>query len=101
MPIECDGDWMGMCTPACSADQCCAPQHGHFTCVARNADGTCPLGDLFIDSRYIDGTRGTYQVDYRTFAADACEIDSTHLNADEVVERIMELARERKLTAGD
>ncbi len=32
-------------------------------------------------------------------AADACEIDSTHLNADEVVERIMELARERKLTA--
>ncbi len=33
-------------------------------------------------------------------AADACEIDSTDLNADEVVERIMELARERKLTTG-
>lgn len=32
-------------------------------------------------------------------AADAFEIDSTDLNADEVVERIMELARERKLTA--
>ena len=30
-------------------------------------------------------------------AADALEIDSTHLSADEVVERIMELARERKL----
>lgn len=30
-------------------------------------------------------------------AADACEIDSTHLNADQVVERIMEIARERKL----
>jgi cytidylate kinase len=33
-------------------------------------------------------------------AADAFEIDSTDLSADEVVERIMELARERKLTAG-
>ena len=30
-------------------------------------------------------------------AADALEIDSTHLSADEVVEQIMELARERKL----
>jgi len=33
-------------------------------------------------------------------AADALEIDSTHLSADEVVERIMELARERKLIGG-
>ena len=33
-------------------------------------------------------------------AADAVEIDSTHLSADEVVERIMELARERKLIGG-
>ncbi len=33
-------------------------------------------------------------------AADALEIDSTHLSADEVVERIMELARERKLVSG-
>jgi cytidylate kinase len=30
-------------------------------------------------------------------AADACEIDSTHLTADQVVERILELVRERKL----
>ena len=33
-------------------------------------------------------------------AVDACEIDSTDLSADQVVERIMELARERNLTAG-
>ncbi|HEV2348490.1 MAG TPA: (d)CMP kinase [Terriglobia bacterium] len=33
-------------------------------------------------------------------AADAFEIDSTDLNADDVVERILELARERKLIAG-
>jgi len=33
-------------------------------------------------------------------AADAFEIDSTNLNADEVVDRILELARERKLIAG-
>ncbi len=79
--IECDGDWTGMCTPACAADHCCSPQHGHFTCAPRNADGTCPLGDLFIDSRYIDGTRGNYQVDYRTFAAGACEIAEGCVNA--------------------
>jgi cytidylate kinase len=30
-------------------------------------------------------------------APDACEIDSTHLTADQVVERILELVRERKL----
>lgn len=30
-------------------------------------------------------------------ASDACEIDSTHLNADAVVEEIIRLARERKL----
>jgi hypothetical protein len=72
--IECDGDWDGRCTPACTTDQCCSPQHGAFACVARNADGSCPLGDLFIDQRWIDGTRGTYEVSYRTFAADACEI---------------------------
>ena len=30
-------------------------------------------------------------------AGDACEIDSTHLTADEVVERILQLVRERKL----
>ncbi len=34
-------------------------------------------------------------------APDACEIDSTHLAADEVVERILELARERKLVGED
>ncbi len=34
-------------------------------------------------------------------APDACEIDSTHLTADEVVERILELARERKLVGED
>lgn len=34
-------------------------------------------------------------------AADAFEIDSTHLNADQVVERILELARERNLIAGN
>lgn len=33
-------------------------------------------------------------------AADALEIDSTNLSADEVVERIMELARKRKLMGG-
>ena len=33
-------------------------------------------------------------------ATDALEIDSTRLSADEVVERIMELARERKLIGG-
>jgi len=31
-------------------------------------------------------------------APDAVEIDSTHLTADRVVERILELVRERKLT---
>lgn len=30
-------------------------------------------------------------------AADACEIDSTHLTAEQVVDRILELVRERKL----
>ncbi len=30
-------------------------------------------------------------------ALDACQIDSTHLTADQVVERILEIARERKL----
>jgi cytidylate kinase len=34
-------------------------------------------------------------------AADALEIDSTHLSADEVVERIMKIARERKLVSGN
>lgn len=35
-------------------------------------------------------------------AADACEIDSTHLTADQVVEQILELAREKGLIgAGD
>ncbi|MHB8655260.1 MAG: (d)CMP kinase [Terriglobia bacterium] len=33
-------------------------------------------------------------------AADALEIDSTYMNADEVVERIMELAQVRKLVGG-
>ncbi len=31
-------------------------------------------------------------------AADAIEIDSTHLTADQVVDRILEIARQRKLT---
>ncbi len=34
-------------------------------------------------------------------APDACEIDATRLTADEVVERILELARERKLVGED
>lgn len=73
--IECDGDWTGQCTPACSATQCCSPQHGAFACVARNADGTCPLADLFIDGERITGTTAPrYRVEFQTFAPGACEI---------------------------
>ncbi len=77
--IECDGDWRGTdtrsgaeyCTPACSADECCTPQHGRFACVARDAAGACPAADLFVDAAQITGN---YVVEYRNFAADSCAI---------------------------
>lgn len=73
--VECDGDYTGMCTPACTASECCSPQRGTFTCVARHADGTCPLPDLFIDGSHIDGTRGYgYTVSYVRFDPGSCEI---------------------------
>jgi hypothetical protein len=72
--IECDGDWMGMCTPACAATECCSPQHGRFACVARDAAGACPAADLFIDRTRIDGTNGQYRLTYDNFDASACEI---------------------------
>lgn len=70
--VDCDGDYVGRCTPGCSADQCCSPQNGHFMCMPRNADGTCPLADLFIDGTHIDGTG--YAIEYQNFAADDCAL---------------------------
>ena len=72
--VDCDGDYTDRCTPACTADQCCSPQHGTFTCMPRNADGTCPLADLFIDGRHIDGSMGSYVVEYVNFEPGDCAI---------------------------
>jgi len=74
--IDCDGDHVGMCTPACSADQCCSPQRSHFMCMPRNADGTCPLADLFVDGSHFDTSTGGYgyTLAYVSFAPGACEI---------------------------
>lgn len=69
--VDCDADYVGRCTPACAATECCSPQHGTFTCVARNADGTCPLPDIFVDETRIEGQ---YAVEYAYFAADDCAI---------------------------
>lgn len=67
--IECDGDWSGRCTPACGADQCCSPQRNRFQCVPRNADGTCPAADLWVDATRLDP-----YVEYRYFAEGDCAI---------------------------
>lgn len=69
--VECDGDWAGRCTPACAAGECCSPQAGRFTCVATNADGTCPAADIFLDTTRIDGD---YAVEWRYFAPDDCSL---------------------------
>lgn len=69
MGIECDGDWAGRCSPACSASECCSPQNNRFVCVPRRADGSCPAADLFVDA-----TRLRPSIEYRNFAPDSCAI---------------------------
>lgn len=69
--IQCDGDWVGRCTPACTAAQCCSPQNGAFACVARDARGQCPAADLFIDA---DRVRTSATVQFRYFAPTNCAL---------------------------
>lgn len=67
--VECDGDWADRCTPACAATECCSPQRNRMTCVPRNADGTCPAADLWVDDTRLDP-----YVEYRYFAPGDCAI---------------------------
>jgi hypothetical protein len=67
--VECDGDWEGRCTPACAATECCSPQANEMTCVPRNADGSCPAADLWVDD-----TRFGVRFEYRYFGPDDCEL---------------------------
>jgi hypothetical protein len=69
--IECDGDWAGQCTPACAFGECCSPQSGHFTCVARDGSGNCPAADLFVDTTRIDGQ---YTIEWAYFDASDCAL---------------------------
>lgn len=69
--VHCNGDWNGndpttgqpFCQPACAATQCCSPQYGSFACVGRNADGGCPLPDIWVDTNQI-GSNAFVQYDY-------------------------------------
>ncbi|MCB9595512.1 MAG: hypothetical protein H6719_22520 [Sandaracinaceae bacterium] len=69
--IECDGDWTGRCDPACAATECCSPQYGEFTCVARDADGACPAADIWFDASRITGR---YDFGWREFESADCAI---------------------------
>ena len=68
--IECDGDWLGRCTPECAATECCSPQSGVFECVAR-VDGGCPAADLWIDATKI---ADNYAVEWQNFPPGDCAI---------------------------
>jgi hypothetical protein len=67
--IECDGDWAGRCSPACSASQCCSPQNNRFMCVPRNLDGMCPAADLWVDA-----ARLAPRITTDTFSERSCEL---------------------------
>lgn len=69
--IECDGHWLGRCTPACAGTECCSPQSGTFECVARDAAGACPAADLWIDASRITDN---YAIEWQNFPEGDCAI---------------------------
>jgi hypothetical protein len=69
--IECDGDWLGRCTPECAATECCSPQDGVFTCAPRDDAGACPAPDLFVDESKVTDN---YAVEWQYFPEGDCAI---------------------------
>ncbi len=69
--FNCNGDYVGRCSPACQPGYCCSPQHGQFACVPPDANGHCPAADIFVDATKIEHD---YAVEWQNFAANSCSI---------------------------
>lgn len=69
--VQCDGDWEDKCGGACTADECCTPQHGRFVCLGRGDGGSCPAPDLWVDEPRLSAS---LTVEWKYFAEDDCAI---------------------------
>ncbi len=84
--IECDGDWMGQCSPACADTECCIPLAGgvplrrssNFHCAPRDDDGTCPAADIWVDT---DRLAASVSIVWQSFDAAGCEVGEACVDA--------------------